>query len=258
MTDAGEQVSDWERVIAELQAYRQTQRETWGEMSDLAVAMCLTGEGSEEQQKLMEKAVESHPALAELVGVVREVLGLPAPSAKAASAEAASVRQGVFWQATQEAANLVDRLVAWVDKEGQVIAAGLQSCFLKPQPAYGRSMHKPDADTEVRPATWEIPITLPPGRLTVSLQPGESSTDWKLCCRLQCASDPDLSSRCRFEIRSVQGELEDGGRLAELVEEPVLLGPGSWHLLLLAGEQVWRIPLELGTASEGELGEIRG
>src|SRR3954467_1057143 len=67
----------WDRVAAELKAYREYQRETWGDLDNEVLGQYLAGELSAEAKSQVEAAFANPPALLILPELVRDVLVPP-------------------------------------------------------------------------------------------------------------------------------------------------------------------------------------
>ena len=106
------QSSDWDRIIGELRAYKEVTRKMWGDLDDTVLAVYISGRASEEESQAVEAAMDSCPAVKELVTVVREVL-----DAVAVPAEVPVVN--AIWTAKGRVADLIERLVSWVDEGGK-------------------------------------------------------------------------------------------------------------------------------------------
>jgi tetratricopeptide (TPR) repeat protein len=65
---------EWQRVAAELRAYREHQQQTWGEVDNATLGLYLAGQASPEDQRRVEAAVAEYPELGKLLNLVDEVL----------------------------------------------------------------------------------------------------------------------------------------------------------------------------------------
>jgi hypothetical protein len=65
--------AQWTLVASELRAVRALQREAWGDVDDTLIARYLSGEASDEESRLVEQAIETHPKVRECVEILREV-----------------------------------------------------------------------------------------------------------------------------------------------------------------------------------------
>jgi DNA-directed RNA polymerase specialized sigma24 family protein len=63
----------WERVAAELQAYRDAQREVWGDLDDIQVARYLTGVCSPQERAAVEHVMQSRSDVRDVIDVLRAV-----------------------------------------------------------------------------------------------------------------------------------------------------------------------------------------
>src|SRR5262245_57384398 len=77
MTSDPDSREQWERVAAELAAYRTWQRQTWGDLDDATLGRYLTGEATPEERDRVEAALGRHPEVNQLLALVREVLNEP-------------------------------------------------------------------------------------------------------------------------------------------------------------------------------------
>lgn len=64
----------WDTVAAELRAYRDHQKETWGDLDSALLGRYLAGEANEQDRVRVEAALQEHPELRTLTDLVREVL----------------------------------------------------------------------------------------------------------------------------------------------------------------------------------------
>jgi hypothetical protein len=106
MNPPSESREEWDRVAEELRAYRQTQRQAWGNLDDVLVARYLAGVCSPEEAVKVEQAMRNLPDLHEVIDVLRAVppgwrTGPVVPSA--ATEVAGGTRQGwlsgMMWEA---------------------------------------------------------------------------------------------------------------------------------------------------------------
>jgi hypothetical protein len=66
--------TQWERVAADLRAYRVAQRRAWGDLDEAAIARYLAAEATEEERSRVEQAMRDFPRVRECVETVREVM----------------------------------------------------------------------------------------------------------------------------------------------------------------------------------------
>lgn len=64
----------WERVAAELRAYREAQKQAWGDIDNATLGRYLADEVTGEERRQIEQAVNERPELGLLLGLVRDVL----------------------------------------------------------------------------------------------------------------------------------------------------------------------------------------
>jgi hypothetical protein len=74
MAGPSESREDWERLAAELRAYRQAQRQAWGDLDDLQVARYLDGACSPQERATVEQGMRDLPDVREVIDVLRSVL----------------------------------------------------------------------------------------------------------------------------------------------------------------------------------------
>ncbi len=67
--------NQWERVAAELRAYREAQQRAWGDIDNATLGRYLAGEVTSEEQQHIENALNELPELRKLTDLVRDVLG---------------------------------------------------------------------------------------------------------------------------------------------------------------------------------------
>ncbi len=63
----------WLECKRALQAYKQEQLAAWGNVDDLTIARYLCGESTDEERKVVEQEMASHPKLAECIAFIRKV-----------------------------------------------------------------------------------------------------------------------------------------------------------------------------------------
>jgi DNA-directed RNA polymerase specialized sigma24 family protein len=67
--------AQWDRVASDLRAYRERQRQAWGDLDDTMIARYLGGEVTEEERERIERAMREFPNVGECVEIVGEILG---------------------------------------------------------------------------------------------------------------------------------------------------------------------------------------
>src|SRR5438876_28239 len=65
----------WDVLTAELRAYRDQQRQTWGDVDSALMGRYLAGEATAEERSRVEASFDHHPDLRVLADLVRDVLG---------------------------------------------------------------------------------------------------------------------------------------------------------------------------------------
>jgi hypothetical protein len=68
-------VPPWDVLTAELRAYRQQQKQTWGDVDSVLMGRYLAGEATAEERHRVEASFDKHPDLRILADLVRDVLG---------------------------------------------------------------------------------------------------------------------------------------------------------------------------------------
>jgi hypothetical protein len=81
MAGPSESREQWQRLAAELRAYRQVQQQAWGDLDDVQVAQFLAGASSPQDRAEVEQAMRDLPDVREVIDVLRGVL--PARSVNA-------------------------------------------------------------------------------------------------------------------------------------------------------------------------------
>jgi hypothetical protein len=81
----------WDRVAAELRAYKQTQEQAWGEIDNATLGRYLAGDLSSDERQQIEQALTQLPELRKLTDIVRDVLDDFDPAAPAPLPEAPKV-----------------------------------------------------------------------------------------------------------------------------------------------------------------------
>ena len=239
MNDTRTPVGDWDTIRAELRAYQEQQKKTWGDINDIAVAKYLSGLCTADEQHAVEKAAATYPAIRELVDQVRQAL-------TAAGIETAQVTAPMLWRVAGHAAELMGRLATWVDESGRLLAAGLESWIATPQPAFGRCMGREAVPGEPPEAAWEIPLPDEvPGRLTLAVRPAEKPGDWFVSCKLLSQDGGALPS-ARLEITTESGKVELAGWLDNDLNEPIRLRAGEWHITIEIQGHTQHIHMAMG------------
>src|SRR5437867_4368333 len=65
----------WDVLTAELRAYRDLQKQTWGDVDSALMGRYLAGEATAEERSRVEASFDQHPDLRVLADLVRDVLG---------------------------------------------------------------------------------------------------------------------------------------------------------------------------------------
>jgi hypothetical protein len=73
MTRQPEPREQWEGVAAELRAYRQAERQAWGDLDDIQVARYLAGVCSPQERAAVEQAMQTLPDVRDVIEVLRAV-----------------------------------------------------------------------------------------------------------------------------------------------------------------------------------------
>ncbi|MFO0844716.1 MAG: hypothetical protein U0797_20350 [Gemmataceae bacterium] len=90
----------WERLVSELRACKESQRRTWGDLDDVTLGRYLAGEASSAEVARVESELRERAELRQLTELVRDVLGelgpaepTPVPAPRLLSFEKASPRR---------------------------------------------------------------------------------------------------------------------------------------------------------------------
>jgi formylglycine-generating enzyme required for sulfatase activity len=75
----------WERAAGELRAFRDLQRQTWGEIDNAILGRYLAGEVTAVERELVEATLQRHPELRELLALIGESLPMEVPQSAAAA-----------------------------------------------------------------------------------------------------------------------------------------------------------------------------
>jgi hypothetical protein len=75
--DRGAADREWQRVAADLIAYRDAQKQLWGGLDDGLIARYLAGDCTPPERQRVEETMSSHPEVRACVDLVREVLAIP-------------------------------------------------------------------------------------------------------------------------------------------------------------------------------------
>jgi hypothetical protein len=67
--------SQWERVAAELRACREAQQRAWGDIDNTTLGRFLVGDVTPDEQRQIERSLDTLPELRKLTDLVRDVLG---------------------------------------------------------------------------------------------------------------------------------------------------------------------------------------
>src|SRR5690348_9156409 len=93
----------WERVVADLKAYRSAQQSLWGGLDELTIARVLSGTATPEEQEWVLKTVATNPAVGELLEMVRGAVGETHHAHAGVSVAAAARQKGVPQMTVQSA-----------------------------------------------------------------------------------------------------------------------------------------------------------
>jgi hypothetical protein len=101
----------WERLAAELRAYRQAQGQAWGDLDDIQVARYLAGDCSPHERAAAEQAMRDLPDVREVIDVLRGVLPVWGRDAPAQPGPAEGAAEAASWAAARAAALAQDTVV---------------------------------------------------------------------------------------------------------------------------------------------------
>jgi excisionase family DNA binding protein len=110
----------WERVAADLKAYRSAQQSVWGGLDELTVARVLAGTATPDEHARVSRIAAMNPAVAELLDLLRSVVGVSAPTREGMSVAAAARLKGIPQMTVQSAIHRGD-LPAARTSEGFII-----------------------------------------------------------------------------------------------------------------------------------------
>jgi hypothetical protein len=237
---------NWERIAAELEHYRQAQRQRWGDLDDMTVAAYLADTCTEAERAAVERAMKAYPAVFDLVEGLRELFAQPTAAAEqVAGNQAAKVPleniKFAVWSVVEGARQLADNLVVRVAKNGRLNWHGLPSLFATPSFATLGDSNRTDS------VRWRG-IPLEPFASTLSLGCRYlPSAEWEIQLTLTPVSgEPDFFAHgvVKIENESTDDcELQLG--LREWLNQPIYLGDGRWRMTLSIYDYVWRASLEL-------------
>lgn len=232
--------SDWERILIELRAYRDNQREIWGDVDDIAFAKYLSGRCTADEREAVERAMATYPAVRQLVDIVRRAL--EAPGADTVPTAAPSL-----WRIKGQTAELAERLVAWIDETGRLFASGLEHWFATPQLALARCMGSDAEANESPEAMWDIPLQEDMHcRLAFSVRPTGKRDEWFLSCKLVSQDGNSPPPQSRLEISRESGEVELSGWLDDYLREPIRLPSGEWCISIEIQDHTQRVHFAIG------------
>jgi hypothetical protein len=145
MARPSESHEHWERPIADLRAYRDTQRKAWGDLDDIQVAGYLAGTCSPQERTAVEQAMRDLPDVRELIDVLRSVLPTREeeapvlPDATEAAASGNATRTATF----QPDAAIPKRFRGRTLRRIALVGLGLAASFLLGW-LVGRGRHGPE------------------------------------------------------------------------------------------------------------------
>ena len=240
MNESSTQSGGWEKILVELRAYRDNERKTWGETDDIAIARYLSGRCTADERQAVENAMASYPAVRQLVDFVRQALAVP-------RAEVTPAAAPIVWRAAGLSAELAERLVAWMDETGRLLATGLEHWFATPQLALGQCMGPGAVAGEAPEAAWHIPLPEDVHcRLTISIRPTGKQDEWSLSCKLLSRDGGSPPPQSRLEMSRESGELELSGWLDDYLNEPIRLLTGEWCIAIEIRGHTQRIHIAIG------------
>jgi hypothetical protein len=231
---------NWERIAAELHAYRQAQRRLWGDVDDMTLARFLAGTATDAERAAVDQAMQEHPAVRELVEGLRELAGEP-PRERAS--EKSKGTMASIWRLVDGARELSEPLTARASETGGLTSAGMERHIATPSyTALSGDPSRPDA------AVWkDIPLEPFTAALSVACRYLAPSSEWEVQLACKTAPDqPDFVGRGEVTITNeATGEIEIQLALRECLNQPIFLSDGRWRLTLSLEDHVWRAPLEL-------------
>lgn len=218
--------SNWDRIAAEMRAYRDDQRQLrWG-VDDIVLAFYLANLCTPEERLRVEQALAADHELAEALDLMRSAFA-----------------QQQTWTIREAVGTLGQRLQVWLDRAGHCIAAGLET--LRQAPAALSAASLSDADAADRP-TWKIPVSDVNYEITVRIAPPSSVTDreWLLWFQLS-GSNPALGE-ASIKLARPNAFPTVMGKAQDFQAKWLRLEEGDWLFTLQVERDVRAIPVVLG------------
>jgi hypothetical protein len=104
MARPSESREHWERLAAELRAYRDAQQHAWGDLDDIQVTRYLAGACSPQERATVEQALRDLPDVREVIDVLRTVLPAWELDAPVQPGSAEGAAEAASWAAVRAAA----------------------------------------------------------------------------------------------------------------------------------------------------------
>lgn len=266
MSTSDQEKEHWRQTFDKLRAHREARTELWGDVDDITLASYVDEMCSDEERRAVEEAMETKPAVRELVDFLRDVMrpvwGQPLASGAAALAPAtepvvaAGPRRSV----------LCDRLRVWLDNAGQLMADGAELLLGPPRPlpvpAYAtvrtRGSSRPamrslgaetpaESESALDEYCWQIPVDELGYLLSVGFKRVAAPNRWRVRCDISSPGDPRIAERARFEIAQPNASPVRQSTLARLAGEYVEVASGKWEVTITVGDDVRVLPIELGS-----------
>ncbi len=266
MSTSDQEKERWRQTFDKLRAHREARTELWGDVDDITLASYVDEMCSDEECRAVEEAMNTKPAVRELVDFLRDVMRpvWGQPLAIGAEALAAASEPGVA--AGPRRSVLRERLRVWWDNAGQLMADGAELLLgpprPRPVPAYAavrtrgssRSATRGrDAETpgESEPASeeycWQIPVDELGYLLSMGFKRAASPERWRVRCDISSPGDPRIAERARFEIAQPNASPVRRSTLAQLAREYIEVPSGTWEVTITVGDDVRVLPIELGS-----------
>ena len=221
-----------DRLMHELQAWRDEHERVWRGIDDVLVAKYLCDMATPEERDRIEMARQQSPEIAELLAIVSEFQ----------TAATVPLRVSQAWSVVNDKlSKLVEKVEVWLEGVQGLLSKGLES--LKEQRAIA-AWSALGSHTSGREGTflqWNIPLSPHEATLNLSVRP-TSNRHWEVRARW---TPPPVGTAPWVKVVDAQGNEEYSNRLESIEQSPLVLASGEWSLTVQFEGRGWEIPLVL-------------
>ncbi len=257
MTRPDDLMKRWEEIEAQLRAYRDQQRELWGDTDDMLLTRYLSGTCTEDEARSVEVAMDQKPAVRELVEGVQELL----QPAWVAALATTPVTPG---RIAKQAMALRTSLQIWRDRAGRLLSRGLELLMVEPEslPALGfagvplgehedlplEGQQGTKATPQQKGCCWRIPVGDAGYTLSVCASPAVAEGRWNLAVAITSDTAAPVSEQARFSIARPDDIPVIETTVSKYTGKSIEIAGGMWNLTITVGGDIRVVALELGQA----------